>query len=116
MATESVGYGKMHSCGTCLMFSGCEVYICEFHRQQAWERWVALAKHGVRSIKDEVLARLRQIADARTLPEYNSLVAKLKNDNIWLKHTSLQHWFEKTWLHESKVCNNCYWKLLPVHA
>jgi len=87
------------------MFLGCEVYICEFHRQQAWERWVSLPKHGVRSIKDEVLARLRQIWDARTSQEYNSLVAKLKNDNIWLKHTSLQQWFGKTWLQESKVCD-----------
>ena len=29
------------------------VYICDFHREQAWERWMKQAKHGIedRTIK-----------------------------------------------------------------
>jgi hypothetical protein len=85
-------------------FSGCEVYICDFHREQCWERWVSMTKHGVTSVKDQVLAYLRQIASATTVQEYYDAVKRLTDSSIWKQHASLQQWFEKTWLPEHKVC------------
>ena len=29
------------------VFLSCKVYLCDFHREQAWERWVKDRKHGL---------------------------------------------------------------------
>ena len=33
---------------------GCEVFLCDFHREQAWERWTAKSANGVSSNKEDV--------------------------------------------------------------
>ena len=30
------------------------MYICDFHREQSWVRWMKTLKHGVSAVKDEV--------------------------------------------------------------
>ena len=102
------GHAILNSCCNCdfiyfFSYAGCEAYICDFHREQCWERWVSLVKHGVSSVKDEVLAHLRQIAKASTVEGYKSAVSRLKNSNLWHSHITLQQWFEKTWLPQRKV-------------
>jgi len=47
-----------------LLCTGCDVYLCDFHREQSWERWTSTLKHGVSDVKDEVLTHLRRIAHA----------------------------------------------------
>jgi len=39
-------------------FPGCKVYLCDFHREQAWERWVKDRKHGLSPVDGEVLLEL----------------------------------------------------------
>ena len=31
------------------VFPNCKTYICDFHREQCWERWVKERKHGLNS-------------------------------------------------------------------
>ena len=33
------------------VFPNTQVYLCEFHREQAWERWVKERKHGLSDIQ-----------------------------------------------------------------
>ena len=51
-------------------FPACKIYLCDFHREQAWERWVKDKKHGLSSedgsilldlLRDVVSHLLRQI-------------------------------------------------------
>ena len=44
----------------------CNVFICYFHRQQAWKPWLNAIKNGVRMIKIEMLSKFRRIARSRT--------------------------------------------------
>lgn len=37
------------------------IYICDFHREQAWERWLSKSSNGLLNEKQKVLAKLRAI-------------------------------------------------------
>lgn len=79
------------------------VYICDFHREQAWERWLARSSNGLLDCKKIVLARLRAIARARSEEEYESATEKLKSSAQWITSSALRNWIEKTWLPKYKV-------------
>lgn len=79
------------------------VYLCDFHREQAWERWVNKKDNGVSQHRDEILSRLRRITHASTENKYNAAVSALKASELWKNNIKLQNWFEKTWLRMSKV-------------
>lgn len=86
-----------------VVIAECEVYICDFHREQSWIRWAALSKHGVSSVRDELLALLRRIARATTVDGYEQCVQQLQAHDLWKSSKALQQWFGNTWLHERKV-------------
>jgi len=89
---------------TILLCTDARVYICDFHREQCWERWTSLSKHGVTGVKEEVLARLRHVARASTVQAFTEAVDSLKTSQVWKENKSLQQWFDTTWLPEHKVC------------
>ena len=48
-----------------MLFSNTQLYLCEFHREQAWERWVKDRKHGLNEIQAaSLLDLLRDYANA----------------------------------------------------
>ena len=77
-------------------FSECLVYICDFHREQAWERWTKTVSHGVN--KDEVLPKLRRIASSSTQEAYDLAVDDLKSSEIWNSNILFKKWFANKWL------------------
>ena len=51
-------------------FPNTHVYICEFHREQAWERWVKKKKHGLSEVQAHTLLDLlRDCANAPPIIE-----------------------------------------------
>eukprot|EP00795_Rhopilema_esculentum_P011056 gene11056-19914_t len=52
------------------IFPECRVYLCDFHQEQVWERWLSLTEHGARNHQEEILCRLRRIATAMTSGMY----------------------------------------------
>ena len=55
----------------------CNVFICDFHREQAWERWLNAIKNGARMIKSEMLCKFRRIA--RKEKELKIAIEDLRN-------------------------------------
>ncbi len=91
------------------MVTDCSVYLCDFHREQAWERWVSATKNGVVQEKEVVLSMLRRIARADTEERYIEALGALKDSNLWGKTKRLQRWFSCQWESHHKVlwaCNN----------
>jgi len=86
-----------------LVLTGCDVFICDFHREQSWERWTSTIKHGVSADRERVLTYLRRIADAPTTTAYSEAVNAFKDSSVWKSHRRLQQWFTKTWQREHKV-------------
>lgn len=39
-----VDYSKAELNGIMAVFPSCEIYLCEFHREQAWTRWIRNGK------------------------------------------------------------------------
>ncbi|KAJ7376782.1 hypothetical protein OS493_032516 [Desmophyllum pertusum] len=56
-----------------------QIYICDFHHEQAWERWLAKSSNGLTDHKQRILAKLRAIARAQTEQEYLEKLGELKN-------------------------------------
>ena len=89
-------------------FPSTPVYICDFHREQAWERWTKDHKHGLSNEEREVvLDLLRECAHAPVPSEgeevpidhyYQCAVKRLKDSQVWKSHTDLQEWLVGTWL------------------
>ena len=87
----------------CVVLVGCDVNICDFHREQAWERWTSASKNGVISVRDEVLARLRRLARAMNEQTFQEALDDLKDSAVWTKNQTLRQWFGRTWLPAKEV-------------
>lgn len=77
-------------------FPSVKVNLCDFHREQAWERWMKDQKHGVST--EEAVEVLRACAwappaeDHEKLPfdhHYKAAVNKLKESNVWASSESM---------------------------
>ncbi|XP_062568783.1 uncharacterized protein LOC134230930, partial [Saccostrea cucullata] len=54
------------------------VYLCDFHREQAWERWLKATHNGIGDDKDEILSLLRSVARSKTNEEFELSNNRLK--------------------------------------
>jgi len=84
-------------------FVDSQIYICDFHREQAWERWLAKSSNGLTDRKQSVLAKLRAVARARTEKEYLEKLDNLKDSEEWKTNSNLRNYMTKTWLPQHKV-------------
>ena len=83
----------------------CVVYICDFHREQAWERWLSKSSNGRTHLKAKTLTALRRIARATTEEHFQEELHMLKETSkLWSQHV-FRKWFEKVWLSQYKVSN-----------
>ena len=96
-------------------FPGVQIYLCDFHREQVWERWTNNHKHGLSKDKKEcLLSMLRECANATTTnngsglaPEfyYQKAVDDLKASDIWKNNSCVRDWLNTKWLCIPKVLN-----------
>ena len=82
------------------IFPNCHILLCNFHREQAWERWLSLTSHDMRSVKDQALVFLRKIADSESEEQYLKNVKELKEAVLWKSDSSgkFRDYIDKTWL------------------
>ncbi|CAB3999988.1 Calcium-responsive transcription factor [Paramuricea clavata] len=76
----------------------CKELLCDFHREQAWERWTSKKDNGVSHVRDIILAHMRQIARSRTEAMYTKALEALKKSKEWEDTPNFQKYFEKIWL------------------
>ena len=85
---------------TCL--PGVVAYICDFHRQQAIQRWVKAAKNGLDLNKQEFLQKsMTRIGRAATEAQYEDELSKLRQSTVYKIKENVRGYVEKTWL----TCN-----------
>ena len=89
------------------VFLECRILLCDFHREQAWGRWLSATKNEMRSKKKEALSFLRTIAFSNTHEEYLENLSKLQNSTLWIdeKSNHFRNWIGKTWLPLYQVCS-----------
>ena len=72
--------------------------LCDFHRLQAWRRW--LTKDRVGNQKEEILSRLRKVAGSETAQEFQERLSSLKKAKFW---GNISSYMEKEWLPKKEV-------------
>ena len=86
------------------VFPESRVYLCGFHRLQAWLRWLVNTKNGVSVYKDQILGLLRSIANATTEELYTSALVRLQKSHHWSKHAKLRNYYTQQWAPKKLVC------------
>ncbi|XP_021366093.1 uncharacterized protein LOC110458632 [Mizuhopecten yessoensis] len=84
------------------VFNGCDVYLCDFHREQAWQRWVNDGKNNLLDKKLEVLQLFRSLANAESEDSYESALQDLRESAIYQEQPHLSNYIEKKWITQSK--------------
>ncbi len=93
-------------------FPACKVYLCDFHREQAWERWVKDKKHGLSSDDGSTLLDLlRDVAQSPSPTDhdqpldhyYRQHVHNLMCNKIWKNNIAVQEWLNGKWLSSPQV-------------
>ena len=57
-----------------VVYADIQVFLCDFHREQAWHRWIVKTDNGVSNVADIVKTGLRRIAHSscpKRLPRCN---------------------------------------------
>ena len=97
-------------------FKSARIYLCDFHREQAWTRWVSNNQHGLtKSDADILLALLRKCAWASSSESgsndsnYKREVETLKASHIWKQNGNVRSWLSSTWFNVPEVSLNLVW-------
>lgn len=77
-------------------FPESKVVLCDFHREQAWDRWLKRTDSCVQS-KDAVLTCLRKIANSSSEEEMELHISDLKSSPHWM-NCKLRSYIECQWL------------------
>lgn len=88
--------------------SDCKVLVCDFHREQAWERWLVKISNGCANQKSNILLKLRNIAHSTTVDEMELAVTDLKQSDFWNNEnfSSLKKYISTYWLPIKEVLSN----------
>ena len=82
---------------------GCQVFICDFHLEQAWDWWLKKIANGCSENCLKILALLRSIARADTVNDCEKAVNSLKKSTYWLENANLREYILKYWLNIKEV-------------
>ena len=106
-------YSEAEILGVESVFPQTQVYLCDFHREQSWERWIKDSKHGLAKEDGESLLNLlRQCANAPpALPQdgkeqdffYKQALMSLQQSNVWRENAKVKGWLTNKWLSIPKV-------------
>ena len=81
------------------VFPNAAVYICDFHRKQAWNRWVRSSKNNLNSKEQHFLTDLLQrVAYSRTTSSYNTALENLRKSSVYKSKKNVQDYVENIWV------------------
>lgn len=89
------------------LFPNTQLYLCEFHREQAWERWVKDRKHGLSESQASLLLDLlRDCANAPVNTQfkdepldhlYKLAHEQLIQSDVYKENKQVQQWLTTMW-------------------
>ncbi|CAN7979762.1 unnamed protein product [Ixodes pacificus] len=80
------------------VFPESDVMLCNFHREEAWERWVKRKENDVPpDQKDELLNLFRRVASSNSTDELDEAYGCLKASIFW-KNPKVVSYFETQWM------------------
>ena len=87
------------------VFPNAAAYICDFHRKQAWNRWVRSSKNNLNSKEQQVLTDLLQrVPYSCTISSYNTALAELRKSYVYKTKKNVKDYVENIWV----SCAECW--------
>ena len=68
--------------------------ICDFHREQAWERWTKRSENNLGEKRDELLTLMRKVAKAENKDNFEAALNNLKKARIGNKTQNFKGTFK----------------------
>ena len=87
------------------VFPATTVYLCDFHRDQAWDHWAKDHKHGLSQCEAEELLTFLRVCtwvpptdNIDPTSAYKLAVNDLKKSSVWNNHDQVREWLTAKWL------------------
>ena len=87
----------------CVVFPDSVVYLCAFHRLQAWLRWLVNMKNGVSNYQTYCMGLLRAGGDAKTEDTYTKALMDLQKSHVWSRFPNFRNYYTQQWAPKKKV-------------
>ncbi|KAL3229415.1 hypothetical protein MRX96_023600 [Rhipicephalus microplus] len=91
-----VDYSKAEISTIKQVFPESQISICDFHRLQAWQRWLCRKENNI-SNPDEALRLMKHVASASSQHDFDKAVEVLVDSEYW-KNNRFRSYFEEVWL------------------
>ena len=85
------------------VFPDSVVYLCAFHRLQAWLWWKVNTKNGVSNYQTYCMGLLRAVGDAKTEDAYTKALMKLQKSHVWSRFPNFRNYYTQQWAPKKKV-------------
>ena len=85
------------------VFPDSVVYLCAFHRLQAWLWWLVNTKNGVSKYQTYCMALLRAVGDAKTEDGYTKVLMALQKSHVWSQFPNFRNYYTNQWAPKKKV-------------
>lgn len=79
------------------LFLTIETFLCDFHKEQSWDRWISNKDHGVHIEKKKILEMFRKISHSENKIDFENVLLELKDSDVWKKSLKLQDYLQRTW-------------------
>ncbi|KAF5830515.1 hypothetical protein DUNSADRAFT_14400 [Dunaliella salina] len=77
-------------------FPDSRILLCDFHRQQLWQRWIA-SSDVPRQYKDDLLEKMRLVGYANTVTDFHVAMHNLKACPGWQKSKTIANYWDQHW-------------------
>ena len=79
------------------------VYLCAFHRLQAWLRWIVNTKKGLSNYQTYCMGLLRAVGDAKMEDMYMKVLMDLQKSHVWSRFLDFHNYYMQQWAPKKKV-------------
>ena len=66
------------------------VLLCDFHREQPWERWCSKLSNGISTNKGDITEQLRLLTHCGSLEYFNTSLNHFTSTCLWEEHPQPQ--------------------------
>ena len=86
-----------------VVFPDTVVYLCVFHRLQAWLRWIVNTKNGVSNYQTYCMGLLRAVGDAKMEDAYMKVLMELQKSHIWSRFPNFRNYYTQQRAPKKKI-------------
>ena len=85
------------------IFPASEVYLCDFHRLQCWDRFLRTTRNGLVSHRETTFKLLRSIGESCSEEEFSDNLEALHESYVWNKDRRLSEYYNREWAGKEEV-------------